>query len=461
MSTIRVGPNVHPKARAGQDWSAAEKSYFPGFLQQLNPSAMLQMGYGKSDFYLALGWRELLPNTTVIYRQYHDAEGHLFELLSPYDYVKGMKLYTDPRIPLYILNETNSKAPLDELKRNINWRIEVMRILALEGQPHVIGNEGPGQPHMSWFKDVAKWEVVQPFFQQFKINPFASWGLHPYWGGNGLRPSEGQSARFRDIAIELENHDMPMPSVYLTEVGRDRYGDSKVNGWRSTGVSEEVFADEIIEAQETLWNEKYIKGAMVFSYGSTTSQWWPFDIMGAFILHSKLIEANKRSVDNQTPTPPAAKPPFVPIPADLSGMVEVTVDNAAYPLTATPNAAAKNTVGTLTIGERIRLYRSTHTLDSQFGSAFQYHWCERVSTPLGESPYGWTTYPMPVVPEPPPVVVPPTPPTTDTALQRMLKTLDEIESHEAAVEEHYAAIDVLRAELKRLANEARALADAA
>lgn len=64
------------------------------------------------------------------------------------------------------------------------------------------------------------------------------------------------------------------------------------------------------------------------------------------------------------------------------------------------------------------------------------------------------TTPDPTPEPPPPIVTPPAPPTTDTALQRMIKALDEIAIHEAKIAE-------LHAEIKRLANLHRALADAA
>ncbi len=424
--SVRVGLNVHPKARGGADWSAAEKTYFPAFLEQLNPSAIVQMGYGRSEFDTALAWRELLENTTVIYRQYHDAEGHLFELLKPYDYITGMKLYTDPRIPLYILNETNSKAPLDELKRNIQWRVEVMRILALEGQPHVIGNEGPGQPHMSWFSDDAKWEIVHPFFQQFKMNPFSAWGLHPYWGNNGLRPSEGQSARHRDIATALALRETSMPPVYLTEVGRDRYGDSKVNGWRSTGVTEEVFAAEIVEAQNTLWNEPYIRGAMVYCYGSTKKEWFQFDIMYAGLIHKAMIAANKQPTD--IPPPP-------PVESWATGVAKTGLDGVV--LRFQPNTTSK-TLAVIYNGDLLSYKRSGAVdgwLHVRKGNVTGYASEQFLQITAGELPApNHDTKPIPL---------PPAPTQAELNLQRASELWTERRELEAKLATNAAELDEL------------------
>lgn len=97
--------------------------------------------------------------------------------------------------------------------------------------------------------------------------------------------------------------------------------------------------------------------------------------------------------------------PFVPVPADLSGIVELAIDNTAYPLQARPTNDPKESVGKLAIGERVKLYRSSHTS----ADGLIWHFCRRDSTPVGESVVGWCAYPMPL---PDPVIVPPPPTNT-------------------------------------------------
>jgi hypothetical protein len=301
---IRIGVNIHNKARSGQDRSAAEKDYLPGFLKQLNPSAIVVM----DDLPLAEYLHALLQNTIVIYRQYNQAEGHMFKAVpSPADYVQRQRGLLKPGMPLYIMNEWDSKAPVAQLADGAKWMAGVMDILAVSGDLCVIDNEGPGQPDYSWFTDNTKWEAVKPLFDAFKRHPQMYWGLHPYWSRLGLRPEDGQSARHRDIERLLKVRGYEMPLVIFTEVGRDNYGGGKTNGWRSTGISEEGYAAEMIQARNTLWTEPYIRGACVYCYGSSTDDWAAFDIEGAKILHSALIGANK--IETPPPAPPVP-PPF-------------------------------------------------------------------------------------------------------------------------------------------------------
>lgn len=110
-----------------------------------------------------------------------------------------------------------------------------------------------------------------------------------------------------------------MPSVIFSETGIDSFGGSKTNGWRSTGMSEETYAAQIIEARNTLWTEPYIRGVCVYCYGSSTDRWVQFDIESAKVLHSALIAANGVSIP--TPPPPVVTPPPIivtPVPDSLA-----------------------------------------------------------------------------------------------------------------------------------------------
>lgn len=313
--TIRIGINLHNKARAGQDRSAAEKDYIPLLLKGLNPSAIVVM----DDLPLAEYLHGLLPNTIVIYRQYSPAEGHMFQAVpSPADYVERQKGLLKPGIPLYVMNEWDSKAPAPQLADGAKWMAGVIDTLALRNHTCVIDNEGCGQPDYTWFTDPVKWEAVKPLFDAFKRHPQMYWGLHPYWGSMGLRPEDGQSARHREIEKLLKVRGYAMPNVIFTEIGRDKYGGDKTNGWRSTGISEESYAAEIIQARNTLWTESYVKGACVYCYGSTTEQWTPFDIESAKVLHTALIAANKIEIPIPSPPPPVPPvPPPKPPPFNL------------------------------------------------------------------------------------------------------------------------------------------------
>lgn len=320
--TLRLGINLHPKARAGQDRSAAEKQYLPQFLQQLNASAIVVM----DDFDFAQAMHSALPRTIVVYRQYNAAEGHMFKVISPEQYFINQQGISKPGIPLYLLNEPDSKAPVADLRDRVKWLGRVMELYATAGLSLVVDNDGAGHPDYSWFTDPEKWEAVKPLFDAFKRYPMHFWGLHPYWGQKGLRPEDGQSARHREIERLLKTRGYDMPPVIFTETGRDKYGDVSTNGWRSTGISEESYAAEIVAARNTLWTETYIKGACIYCYGSTTAQWTPFDIESAKVLHSALIAANATAQPAPLPVPVVVPtPPPQPPPVTLSGLTSAEV----------------------------------------------------------------------------------------------------------------------------------------
>lgn len=304
MSTLRIGVNLHPKARAGQERSAAEKIYLPQFLRQLNPSAIVVM----DDFPLAQDLHSALPQTIVIYRQYNPAEGHMWKVISPEQYFANQRGISKPGMPLYVLNEPDSKMPIDDLRASINWLVRVMDIYASAGLSICAHNLGAGHPDYSWFTDNVKWAAVKPLFDAMRRYPMHFWALHPYWGQLGLRPEDGQSARHREIERLLKARGYDMPPVLFTETGRDKYGDSNTSGWRSTGITEEAYAAEIVTARNTLWTESYIRGATVFCYGSTTEQWRSFDIEDAKILHTALIGANQSAPPQQPPKPDPIPP---------------------------------------------------------------------------------------------------------------------------------------------------------
>jgi hypothetical protein len=308
---LRIGVNWHNKARGGAERSADEKVYQLGFFKQLNPSAQVVM----NNHEFAQELFAALPRTIVINRQQSDAEGHMWEAVpDALDYFNRQKGISKPGIPLYLLNEPDSKMPKERWQAKINWLVKVMGLYAEAGLQLVVDNLGAHHPEMYWFTDNDRWKAMQPLFDAFKRFPMHFWGLHPYWSKDGLKPEQGSSAIHRTIAAHLADRNYDMPQLIFTEIGRDTYAGSKTNGWRSTGVSEEVYAAEIITARNTLWTEPYIRGACVYCYGSSTMQWWPFDIENAKVLHSALIAVNATA---QQP-PPKEPPPPKPVPVDLA-----------------------------------------------------------------------------------------------------------------------------------------------
>lgn len=314
MSTLRIGLNIHNKARGGQERSAEEKIYLPQFMRQLNPSAIVVM----DDFNFAQDMHSALPQTIVCYRQYNPAEGHLFKVISPEQYVINQTGITKPGMPLYVLNEMDSKAPNEQLNAACKWMARVIELIAVKGCVCVIDNEGPGQPTLSWFTDDLKWNAVKPLFDAFQRYPQMYWGLHPYWHSGDLQPT-GQSAIHRQIEPLLKARGYNMPLIIFSETGRDALGGSKTNGWRTAGISEEVYAAEIVKARNTLWTENYIRGVAVYCYGSTEPRWQAFDIEQAKILHTALIGANQSAPPQQPPQqPPIVIPPEPPaLPFDI------------------------------------------------------------------------------------------------------------------------------------------------
>lgn len=308
--SLRIGMNIHNKARAGQERSAEEKNYLPGFMKQLNPSAIVVM----DNFDMAKDLFTLLPNTIVCYRQSNPAEGHLWKQITPEQYVINQAGITKPGMPLYVMNEIDSKMPVADLAAAVKWMVRVMELLAVKGCVAVIDNEGPGQPTLDWFTDDAKWGAVKPLFETFKRYPQMYWGLHPYWETDQLEPL-ASSAIHRAIEPLLKRRGFDMPLIIFSEIGRDAAAGGKRNSWRSQGISEEQFAAEIIRARNTLWTEKYIRGAAVFCYGSVTDQWLSFDVESNKVLHSALIAGNQ----TEQPVPPTPPVPE-PVPFELQAL---------------------------------------------------------------------------------------------------------------------------------------------
>lgn len=352
---MKFGINLHPTIK-GQQFSSAQKTYLAQFLGKLNASANLVMDNWES----ALAYKQMTPKNIVVFRKFHPREGDLWNLLTPEQWHEGMRAYTDPNIVLYCCNEPTTYVLKADMEKKVKWLVRVMELFGNEGNSLVVDNVGTGHYDYTWFTDDDKWLIVKPLFDAFKRCPKMYWGLHEYFSYRGLEIGNGRVGRHAEMARLLKLRGYDMPPVLLTEVGCDQIDDTGKRGFKNS-MTENQYAAALTDAQRSTWYAPYIKGAMIYSYGSSTTEWETFDISDSLVLHAVLIAANA-----VTSIPEPAPPP----------------------------------------------------------------------------------------PPPDPVPVPPTPPTTDTALQRMIKALDEIAEHEAAIAE-------LNAEIKRLANLHRALADAA
>lgn len=353
---MKFGINLHPTIK-GQQYSSAQKTYLAQFLGKLNASANLVM----DNWDAALAYKQMMPKNIVVFRKFHPREGDLWNLLTPEQWHEGMRAYTDPNIVLYCCNEPTTYVLKADMEKKVKWLVRVMELFGNEGNSLVVDNVGTGHYDYTWFTDDDKWLIVKPLFDAFKRYPKMFWGLHEYFSYRGLEIGNGRVGRHAEMARLLKLRGYDMPPVLLTEVGCDQIDDTGKRGFKNS-MTENQYAAALTDAQRSTWYAPYIKGAMIYSYGSSTTEWETFDLSDSLVLHAVLIAANA-----VTSIPEPAPPP---------------------------------------------------------------------------------------TPPPEPVPVPPAPPTTDTALQRMIKALDEIAAHEAAIAE-------LNAEIKRLANLHRALADAA
>lgn len=458
---VKIGVQIHPCFATGDNdndtrqYSAEEKADLDKFLLQAQPDSIIVL----NDFSWATRFAIMLPNTRVIFRKEHKEDGAFWNLkhengqpYTPMDHFVGTKEHHHPKIMLNLSNEGMGKTVYfddgrpnyDAILKMSTWLAECMDLFGVAGIPLVVPNWGVGLPDLAWFKKTApEWPLIRPLIEAFKRWPIHHLGIHTYWCKNRFGVDDFLH-RPIDLTAALDELGYDPIPMQITEYGIDAIGGIPGPWQEAYGANddgENLYGSFLVRGQRTIYNVPYIRGLMVFCWGSYP-RWRKYDISKATHVQAALIGSNQNeAVDNQTPTPP----PYVPIPAELSGAVQVTINNAAYPLKATPNSGTKDTVGTLAIGERVTLYRSTHTIDSQFGSAFQYHWCERVSTPVGESPYGWVAYPIPT---PPPVPNPeqPLPPTPhpDTVIKQRVSALwaerNELDARRAQID---AELDLL------------------
>lgn len=306
---MKLGVNIHPKARGGQDYSAEEKSDLTEFLDDLDADAILIM----DNYEWAKAYAARLPQTKVVFRPYHPAEGHLYDLthedgrpLTPHDYYVGRKEFQNPNLILYVLNEPSTKVDNATMKRRITWLVALMDLYGADKQPLVVDNVGVGHYDYSWFTDDTKWAIIKPLFDTLRRYPFMFWGLHEYFSYQGLAVGNGRVGRHKEIARLLAVRGYDMPPVLLTEVGCDQIDDTGKRGYVNS-MSDLAYGGFLVEGQLGSWSAPYIKGAMVYCYGSTTREWYDtFDLQGTRAEKTRSMMIASNGADHiPVPPPPA------------------------------------------------------------------------------------------------------------------------------------------------------------
>ena len=312
---MKLGLNVHPTIK-GQQPSSAQKTYRTQFLGRLNASANLFM----DDWDSALAYKQMMTKNIVVFRKFHPREGDLWNLLTPEQWHEGMRAYTDPNIVLYCLNEPTTYVLKSDMEKKVKWLVRVIELFGNEGNSLVVDNVGTGHYDYTWFTDDDKWQIIKPLFDVFKKYPHMFWGGHEYFSYRGLEIGNGRIGRHTEMARLLKLRGYDMPPVLLTEVGCDQIDDSGKRGFKNS-MTENQYAAALTDAQRSTWYAPYIKGAMIYSWGSSTTEWESFDMSDSMVLHAVLIAANAvtetpPSVPIPTPPPPVPVPPTPsPVPS--------------------------------------------------------------------------------------------------------------------------------------------------
>lgn len=294
---MKLGLNVHPTIK-GQQPSSAQKTYRAQFLGRLNASANLFM----DDWDSALACKQMMSKNIVVFRKFHSREGDLWNLLTPEQWHEGMRQYTDPNIVLYCLNEPTTYILKYEMERKIKWLVRVIELFGNDGNSLVVDNVGTGHYDYTWFTEPDKFAIIEPLFAALKKYPRMYWGAHEYFSYRGLEIGNGRVGRHAEMYKNLKAKGYE-PPLLLTEVGCDQIDDSGKRGFKNS-LTENQYAAALTDAQRSTWYAPYIKGAMIYSYGSSTTEWETFDMSDSLVLHAVLIAANA-----VTETPPS-----VPIP---------------------------------------------------------------------------------------------------------------------------------------------------
>lgn len=427
--SVRLGPNIHNKIDNGQEYSANDKEQLAKLLTDLRPSAIVVMN--NKDW--AMAYKMMLPDTNVIFRLYHKEEGRLWDLQDADTFWHNMQGYCDPRITLYITNESNGKCEAEDIpvmRKAVTWWTRLMELAAKQNIRLCLPNWSSGSPDLKWITDDALWPIIKPLYDAFQKYPMHYYGAHEYFW-HSVEDSKHHVGRHADVMAALQKRGDYKLQWVLTEIGSDDIWSRQKRGYKNT-LTEEQYADATVKAKNTVWNVPYIVGITWYCHGAVTSEWTPFNTARAEIFNRIMVQANNTPVEIPTPPPPPT-PPFVIVPAD-KGTGEPFTIQLGSTLQAKASADVTCKVGSLIPGERVTVYRKPR----EVADGFTWHYFERFSTPVGESPNGWTSHTLP----PPIDVTPPPPPSTAEGDIRL------VAAKYSMIETLEAEIQVLQGEIK-------------
>lgn len=292
-------------------------------------------------------------------------------------------------------------------------------------------------PHLAWFK---KHEVIfmpdnESSGDDNQMRKYAQWQveiavlLHKdNLRGAFCRFSTGniketQYALLKPIFSAMMPGDMISPNEYSNAPGRssgghlERYeqmwmaagkplettiGEAGIavnydpgNGYRSIGLLGSKYAQQMID--EEIWYEGGKIDRFLYCVGGYG--WESFQIGDDVLDYLEKYYASK-APPVEIPMPPT--PPFVIVPADKGDAEPFTIVTGCV-LQANASADVNCFVGSLVPGERVIVYRKPR----EDVDGLTWHYFERTSTPVGQSPNGWASHALPppiVVAEPPDLI---------------------------------------------------------
>lgn len=192
------------------------------------------------------------------------------------------------------------------------------------------------------------------------------------------------------------------------------------NGYRSIGLLGSKYAQEMIDQE--IWYEGGKIDRFLYCIGGYG--WESFQIGDDVLEHLEKYYASK-APPVEIPMPTPIPPPFVIVPADKADAEPFTIVTGCV-LQANASADAKCFVGSLTPGERVTVYRKPR----EDVDGLIWHYFERTSTPVGESPNGWAAH---VLPPPDPIIIPP-PSTAEGDIRLVAAKYSMIETLEAEIQ---------------------------
>lgn len=418
--TARIGIQIHPvftqANKQTRAYSAQEKQDLDSFLLQLQPSSIIVL----NDFDWARRFANMLPNTKVIFRKEHPRDGDFWNLTTedgrpytPQMHFEGTREHHNPRILLNLSNEgmgktvntDDGKPDYAAITKMVTWLVGCMDIFGAAGVALVTPNFGVGLPDIKWFKaDAPEWPLIRPLFEAFKRWPIHVLGMHAYWRKDGFNADDYLN-RPRDVAAALEKLGYPVRSMQVTEYGADAI-DGHTGPWMDaygdTETGQKEYARLLVKGQRENLNLPFVDGIDVFVWGCYPK--WPrYDISKAKHIQSEMIASNMNMPIPVPPVviipPPTPTPTHVLVPANKGSGERFTIQLGST-LQAKASADVTCKVGSLIPGETVTLYRKA----SEVADGFTWHYFERISTPAGESPNGWSSHSLPApieIPLPP------------------------------------------------------------